>query len=346
MDKKQTTLYTAIALVFVALIIVLCSLVLDSYQMRILNLCGIYVTLGLSLNLIYGFTGLFSLGHAGFMAVGAYTTALLTMPPQVKQMNFFLEPIAPWLSQVQWSFLPALIAAGVLTAIIGFLIAAPVLKLRDDYLAIATLGFSEIIRIIFTNTQNITNGPLGLKGIPIITDIWWSWGSAAFFTLFMVTFVKSSYGRAFKAIKNDEIAASSLGINVFSHRLLSFTIGSFMAGVGGGLLANLMGTIDPLMFRFLLTFNVLLIVVLGGLGSITGTVISALVVTIGTEYLRFLDEPMNLLIVKTNGLPGLRMVIFSGLLMAVILFYRSGLMGNKEFSWQWVLRNIFRKKGI
>lgn len=343
MENKKKTLYNAIAIGVIIIVFIILNAVLDSYQLRIFNLCGIYVTLGLSLNLIYGFTGLFSLGHAGFMAVGAYTTALLTMPASVKQMNFFLEPIAPWLGQIEWGFFPSLIMAGLCAAAVGFLIGAPVLKLRDDYLAIATLGFSEIIRIIFTNTQNITNGSLGLKGIPINTNIWWSWGVAAFFTVFMILLVKSSYGKAFKAIKEDEIAAEAMGINLFRHKVLSFTVGSFMAGVGGGLLANLMGTIDPLMFRFLLTFNVLLVVVLGGLGSITGTVISAVVVTIFMEYLRFLDQPMNFLFVKTNGLPGLRMVIFATLLMMVILFYRTGLMGNKEFSWDWILNLSWRR---
>ncbi len=210
------------------------TLIFDSYQLRIVNLCGIYITLGLSLNLIYGFTGLFSLGHAGFMAVGAYTTALLTMPPQLKEMNFFLEPIVPWLANTEWSFLPALLMGGVLAAVVGFLIGAPVLKLKDDYLAIATLGFAEIIRIIFTNTQNITNGPLGLKGLPPYTTIWWSWGIAFVSILFMVDLFKGSYGRAFRAIREDEVAAETMGINLFRHKILSFTIGSFMAGVGGG----------------------------------------------------------------------------------------------------------------
>ncbi len=310
----------------------------DSYILRIVNLCGIYVTLALSLNLIYGFTGLFSLGHAGFMAIGAYTTALLTMSPAQKSMNFFLEPIVPWLANVEWSFLPALMMGGLVAAAAGFLIGAPALKLKDDYLAIATLGFAEIIRIIFTNTQSLTNGPLGLKGLPPYTNIWWSWGIAFVSILFMINLFKGSYGRAFKAIREDEVAAEAMGINLFRHKILSFTIGSFMAGVGGGLLGNLMGTIDPLMFRFLLAYNILLIVVLGGMGSITGTVISGIVITVLMEYLRFLDGPIDFLIFRTDGIPGLRMVIFSIMLMVVILFFQRGIMGNKEFSWDFLFK--------
>ncbi|AOT70447.1 branched-chain amino acid ABC transporter permease [Geosporobacter ferrireducens] len=316
----------------------------DSYKMRIVNLCGIYVILGLSLNLINGFTGLFSLGHVGFMAVGAYTAGLLTMSPAMKQMNYFMKPIVPFLADVEWPFLPALIMAGLVTALVGFLIGAPALKLRDDYLAIATLGFGEIIRVVFTNTQSLTNGALGLKGLPNHTNIWWTWGIAFFTILFMVFLVKGSYGKAFKAIREDEIAAEAMGISLFKHKVMSFTMGAFLAGIGGALLGNLLGTIDPNMFRFTLTFNILLIVVLGGIGSITGTVISAVVVTVAMEYLRVLDEAINLGFIRIEGIPGMRMVVFSLLLMIVILFYQNGLMGSNEFTWDWVLEKRFLKK--
>ena len=316
----------------------------DSYKMRIVNLCGIYVILGLSLNLINGFTGLFSLGHAGFMAVGAYTAALLTMSPEMKQMNYFMKPIVPFLAEVEWTFLPAIIMAGLVTALVGFLIGAPALRLRDDYLAIATLGFGEIIRVVFTNIQSVTNGALGLKGLPTHTNIWWTWGIALCTVIFMVLLIKGSYGKAFKAIREDEIAAEAMGISLFKHKVIAFTIGAFIAGVGGALLGNLLGTIDPNMFRFTLTFNILLIVVLGGIGSITGTVISAIVVTVSMEYLRVLDEAINFGSIRIEGIPGMRMVVFSLLLMIVILFYQNGLMGSNEITWDWFLEKKFLKK--
>jgi branched-chain amino acid transport system permease protein len=339
MNKK--ILNIASIIVFICLL-VLFNNTFDSYKLRILNLCGIYVILGLSLNLINGFTGLFSLGHAGLMAVGAYTSALLTMSPDLKEMNFFLKPIVPWLSNIQLPFLPALIISGLITALVGFLIGAPVLRLKDDYLAIATLGFSEIIRVIFTNTQSLTNGSLGLKGIPSYTNVWWSWGLAIATILFMIYFIKGSYGRAIKAIREDEIAAQAMGIDLFKHKIMAFAIGSFFAGIGGALLAHLLETIDPNMFRFILTFNILLIVVLGGIGSITGTVISAVIVTVALEFLRVLDGTMNLGFITIEGIPGLRMVVFSLLLMAVILFYQRGLMGTNEFSWDMLFKK--RKK--
>lgn len=324
--ENNKILYMIAALIGAFVLLFIFSKTLDSYKLRILNLCGIYVILGLSMNLINGFTGLFSLGHAGFMAIGAYTTALLTLPGAMKELNFFMKPIVPFLANVEWSFFPALLMGGILAALFGFLIGAPVLRLTDDYLAIATLGFSEIIRVVVTNTQSLTNGALGLKGIPESTNIWWSWGIAILTIVFMEFLIKGSYGKAFKAIRDDEIAAQSMGIDLFKHKILSFTIGSFLAGIGGGLLGNLLGTIDPNMFRFTLTFNILLIVVLGGLGSIKGTVVSAVIITILMEALRFLDESINIGFIHLEGIPGMRMVIFSILLMVVVIFKKEGLM--------------------
>ncbi len=342
---KKKNMLTLISIFAFIIVLFILNKTLGSYQLRIINLAGIYVILALGLNLINGFVGLFSLGHAGFMAVGAYTSALLTMSPESKEMNFFLEPIVPWLANIQLPFPIALLIAGIMAAIAGFIIGAPVLRLRDDYLAIATLGFSEIIRVIFTNTQRLTNGALGIKGLPYIgitgnasESIWWTWGLALVTIIFMVCLINGSYGRAFKAIREDEIAAEAMGINLFKHKMMAFVIGSFMAGVGGALLGHLMGTIDPLMFRFLLTFNIILIVVLGGIGSITGSVISAVVVTVAMEALRVLDGDMRIGNYIIKGIPGTRMVVFSALLMLIIIFYQRGLMGTNEFSWDWFLR--------
>lgn len=323
-NKRLKKALILLAITLVALFIM--NNVLDDYKLRILNLCGIYIILGLSMNLINGFTGLFSLGHAGFMAIGAYTVAILTMPPAMKEMNFFMKPIVPFLANIEMSFLPALIIGGLMAGLFGFLIGAPVLRLTDDYLAIATLGFAEIIRVVFTNTQSITNGALGLKGIPASTNVWWSWGVAIMTIFFMVFLMEGSYGKAFSAIREDEIAARSMGINLFTHKVMSFTFGSFLAGIGGGLLAALLGTIDPNMFRIVLTFNILLIVVLGGLGSIKGSVVSAIIVTIAMEALRFLDESINLGFIQLKGVAGMRMVIFSIILMAVVIFRKEGLL--------------------
>ncbi|WP_353093621.1 branched-chain amino acid ABC transporter permease [Tissierella praeacuta] len=333
-----------ILLIAVSLIVlILLNIFLDNYKVTIINLCAIYVILALSMNLINGFTGLFSLGHAGFMAIGAYTVAILTMPIATKEMNFYMKPMASFLLNLNMPFIFALIMGGLMAALFGFLIGAPVLKLTDDYLAIATLGFSEIIRILIINLQSITNGSLGLKGIPKLTisrriaeffgiaervNLLWAWSIAILTIVFMKLLMESSYGKAFKAIREDEIAARSMGINLFKHKVMSFTIGSFLAGIGGGLLAASLGTIDPTLFKFALTFNILLMVVLGGMGNINGTAIAAVIITVAMEALRFLDESMNLGFVVTPALPGLRMVVFSLILMLVVIFKKDGFMKN------------------
>ncbi len=330
-----------ILLVVAALVVlVVLNITLDSYKVRIINLCMIYIILGLSMNLINGLTGLFSLGHAGFMAIGAYTVALLTMTAEMKEMNFYMKPILPALLNLNLPFVLAVLMGGVVAAIFGFLIGAPVLKLTDDYLAIATLGFSEIIRIVIINLQDITNGALGLKGIPAKNadyiasmfggspkiNLLWAGAFAIATIVFMKLLMKGSYGKAFMAVREDEIAARSMGINLFKHKVLSFTLSSFLAGVGGALLAVSLGTISPEMFKLALTFNILLIVVLGGMGNINGTAISAIVITIAMEALRFLDGSLNLGFIVTPALPGLRMVVFSLLLMMVVIFKKDNII--------------------
>ncbi len=336
LDKKGQL--TLAALVLIALAIFLGDDNLSRFEIRILNLSAIFVILGVSMNLVIGFTGMFSLGHAGFMCVGAYTAAILTMTPESKTFIYYMIPIHPLLATVHWPIIPAIIMSGVVAAFFGLLIGIPVLRLRDDYLAIATLGFAEILRIIVTNTISITNGSLGLKDIPSVKSLWIYWGCAVITILMLTQLINSSWGRAFKAIRDNEIAAEAMGINLFRHKLLSFTIGAFLAGVSGALMAFLITSIDPTMFRFLFTFQILLIVVLGGMGSMTGTVIAGVVITVATEWLRFVESDMNILGFFTiPGVPGMRMVIFSILLLVVILFYRQGLMGTKEFNWNWLL---------
>lgn len=344
-QQRDKMLTIGAALLGLALLFVFES-TFDRFTMQIFKLCAINVILALSLNLINGFTGLFSLGHAGFMAVGAYTCAILSMSPDQKVSNYLLQPIVPWLANVHLPFLPALIVAGLLAGLIGWLLGVITLRLRDDYLAIATLGFSEIIRVVLTNAQAITNGSLGLKGLPRYTTMWWAWGTAIVITVFLVLLIKSSYGRAFKSIRDNEIAAEAMGIDVFGMKVMSFTISSALAGVAGGLLAHYLTTIDPKQFIFLKTFDILLIVVLGGVGSITGSIVAAIVVTVSMEALRFLDGPLNLGFMVTNGIPGLRMVFFSALLMIVVIFRQQGLMGTSEFSWDSLSRiGLLPKRG-
>ena len=319
----------------------------DAYLVRILNLAAINSVLALSLNLVNGFTGQFSLGHAGFMAVGAYTTSLLVMTPQMKQTVFFMEPMFSPLDRICIPFLPALLLGGVVACVFGILVGIPALRLKGDYLAIATLGFAEIIRLVLQNVRRLTNGALGLKGIPPVVNLWWTFGIGVAVFLFFRGFVRSSYGRALIAIRENETAAELMGIDIFRHKLLAFAISSFVTGVGGALMASLLTTIDPVMFKLPTTFQILLTVVLGGMGSLSGSVLAAFIVTFMTEFLRVVEEPMHLGAWTLQGVPGLRMVIFSALLVIVVVFYPRGLLGNKEISWESLsspVSRLFRRR--
>lgn len=334
MTQAARALLTVAALGVVGALLVWASRSGALYVVRILNVAAINAMLAVSLNIIYGLSGQFSLGHAGFMAIGAYATALLTMSPAQKEANFFITPIVPVLANLSLPFLPSLLVSGLLAAGLALLVGAPVLRLRGDYLGIATLGFAEIVRVVATNLQSVTNGPLGLKGIPENSHLGWTWGWAAATVFVACRLSNSSYGLALRAVRDDEVAAEAMGIGLLYHKLLAFGLGGFFAGVGGGLLAALLGTVDPKTFNFLLTFQILMMVVIGGLGSVSGSVVAAVLYTVLMELLRPIEEPHTFGAIQVPGIPGLRMVLFSVLLLVVILFWRQGLMGHRELSWE------------
>jgi branched-chain amino acid transport system permease protein len=345
MGAKTNTLLNLLAAALLGLFIWWAEDNLDGYMIQILNLIAVNVILALSLNLIYGFTGLFSLGHAGFMAIGAYVCSILILAPEQKEMLFILEPAYDWVQSAQAPFFVAVVAGGLTAALFAVLVGIPLLRLGDDYLGMATLGFAEIVRILAINLPRITNGALGFKGIPDHANLWWNFGWCLLTLYVTIRLIRSNSGNVFKAIRDDETAAKAMGIDVFRQKLLSFTIGAFFAGVGGALLGSLLATIDPKMFTFVLTFNVLMIVVTGGLGSITGSVLAGIVITILLEWLRFVENPVYFGDWELPGIPGMRMVVFSLALICIILFRREGFMGKREFSWDWALGRFFQKAG-
>jgi branched-chain amino acid transport system permease protein len=316
---------------------------LNGYQIQLLNLVAINAILALSLNFIYGFSGMFSLGHAGFMAVGAYVSALCILTPAQKEIIWFLEPIAGPLALLHTPFLVSVILGGLAAAFFSLLIALPVMKLGGDYLGIATLGFAEIIRVLMTNMVPITNGAIGLRGIPPYANIWVNYGWLLLTLFVLLSILRSNFGNVLKSIRDDEIVARTMGINTTVHRTVAFCLGGFFAGVGGALLGSLITTIEPKMFNFQLTFNILLIVVAGGLGSVTGSLVGSAAITLLLEWLRIVEYPTTIGFsflglfdvgpIQVPGIPGMRMVIFSIILMLIIIFRRQGLIGEREFSW-------------
>lgn len=321
-----------------------------NYAISIIERSMIYAVVAVSMNLLNGFTGLFSLGQAGFMALGAYVTAILTIPVDQRASVYYISGIHPAIANLHAPILVALILGGLVAAAFAALIGIPVLRLKSDYLAIATLGFAEIIRALISAPQldTITNGSYGLKSIPGFSSLFQVLALTVVCIGLMVLLINSSFGRMFKAVREDEIAAEAMGINLFKTKELSFVISSFFAGVSGGMLAMFMRSIDSKTFQVSLTYDILLIVVIGGIGSVTGSVLGAFLVTAGRELLRFFDEPLYIGSINIPLFrPGFRMVIFSILLMVVVLFYSRGLMGTSEFSWNGILgffRGLGKKK--
>ena len=333
MRFNTSTLLSILVMLLGGLLLWHADAFLGDYQIYIIKLIFINAILALSLNLISGFTGMFSLGHAGFMAIGAYVAALCVLTPEQKEMMWILEPIMPPFDQLFTPFWIAVLAGGFVSAVVALFIALPVLRLGDDYLGIATLGFAEIIRVLLTNMTPITNGALGIKGIPehatpVTCYIW------MLITLIVLArLLFGNFGNVLRCIRDNEIAADVMGINVFRYKVLSFCLGAFFAGVGGALLGSHLSTIDPKMFNFLLTFNVLMFVVAGGLGSLTGSLLGAGIITVLLEWLRILEEPMTIGSLEIPGVPGMRMVVFSLALLGIILFRREGIMGTRELTW-------------
>ena len=316
--KQKKWLSNVIILILVLALYVILSVliqanIINPYYSGILTMVCINVILAVSLNLATGFLGQLVLGHAGFMSVGAYAAALFTMYSGLPTMA---------------SFPLALLIGGIVAAAFGVIIGVPALRLKGDYLAILTLGFGEIIRVLILATP-FTGGAAGLSGIPLLTTFTYVFIVAILTVAVIFAFIHSRHGRAVIAIREDEIAAEAAGIHTTYYKLLAFVLAAFFAGIAGGLYAHHIGVLDPSKFDLNYSVEILSMVVLGGMGSITGSVVAAIVLTLLPELLRGFSE--------------YRMLIYSIILICVMLFKPSGLLGQHEFSLTKIL-NKFRGK--
>ena len=396
-EKRAGTLRAIFAILILLLLVILLENVSawipgmpavfspTSQLFTVLKKGAVYSLVAVSMNLLNGFTGLFSLGQAGFMLLGAYTYAILTVPMAAKEQVYYLYGG----SAVKFSLvdmfqslfgtagfggavsmicavLVGIVCAGLVAALFAALIGTPVLRLKSDYLAIATLGFAEILRAIFQwqTLGPITNGANMLKSFPTFADfnIKNAGGEVILrlstFVPFLlsilciaviVLLIHSSYGRAFKAIRDDEVAAEAMGISLFKHKMLSFVISSFFSGVGGALFAMYVSNAQAKAFTSTMTYEILLIVVIGGIGSISGSVIGTFLYVACSEWwLRFLDAETYIGSFKVPLLrSGFRMVVFSVVIMIIVLFFSQGIMGEKELTWAGIgglLRKLKPKK--
>jgi branched-chain amino acid transport system permease protein len=275
----------------------------NPYFLDIAVSCGINITLAVSLNLINGYTGQFSLGHAGFMAVGAYVAGMLT--------TSFGPVLLPVLAGQPWLlFMVALIAGGLAAALAGFIVGMPSLRLKGDYLAIVTLGFGEIIRVVLNNIDAV-GGPRGMIGIPAYTSLFWAFGLAAVTTYVVWSMVNSSHGRGFIAVADDEIAAEAMGINTTRYKIKAFLVGAFFAGLAGGMYAHFKQYIVPAGFGFDRSVEIVVMVILGGMGRTSGVIIAAILLTVLGEWLRQFGD--------------LRMILYSVLIIVLMILRPQGI---------------------
>ena len=371
-DKGKLITFIIIVAVMVLTIVLENTMKPTHILFTVIKKAAVYALVAVSMNLLNGFTGLFSLGQAGFMLLGAYTFALFTIPNAARNDVYYLWGGSSFNFSFQDMFagigcgptaslllgvLIAIICAGLVAAIFAYLIGLPVLRLKSDYLAIATLGFAEIIRAIFQwdKLGKVTNGANMLKNYPIFADFNVTNSSgevvlrlsafvpvliAGVCIMIIVLLINSSYGRAFKAIRDDEISAEAMGINLAKHKMQSFCISSFFAGVGGALFAMFATTVQAKTFTSAMTYEILLIVVIGGIGSVSGSCIASFLYVACSEWwLRFLDNSQTIGSWQVPLLRnGFRMVVFSIIIMIIVLFFRQGMMGDKE------LPDLFNRK--
>ncbi|MFT3926468.1 MAG: branched-chain amino acid ABC transporter permease [Myxococcales bacterium] len=304
------------------------------YVLRIILFCGINSILAVGLNLINGTTGQFSIGHAGFMAVGAYTTAFMVIqlenvlfPGHAGQLSFL---------EVALVFTPSLLAGALLAGASGLLVGIPSLRLRGDYLAIVTLGFGEILRLLFNNATFL-GGATGYSGqrslgLPIYTDFFWTFAWALLVITLLNNLTHSSYGRALRAIRDDEIAAEACGIPTTRLKVLAFSLSAAAAGVAGGLFAHLQSTIRPDDFKFDRSIDMIVMIIVGGLGSVTGAILGALFVGVTLELSRDLQE--------------YRLVIYALLLILLMVFRPQGLLGRYELQLGGLFKRMARREQV
>ena len=349
-NNKTGMIATAVVLAVLLAACIAVDAALPSYHIAItvIKKATVYALVAVSMNLLNGFTGLFSLGQAGFMLLGAYSYAILTIPVakragvyqyfdggwiQFSLPEIFSGALGDTVGSVVGMLL-ALLVGGILAALVAYLIGLPVLRLKSDYLAIATLGFAEILRAFFQwdKLGPLTNGSNLLQSYPTFSHATPYVILAGLMIAVIVLLINSTYGRAFKAIRDDEVAAEAMGINLARHKRLAFCISSFFAGVGGGLFAMFANQAQAKVFTTAMTYEILLIVVIGGIGSISGSCIAAFLYVAASEWwLRFLDTETYIGSFKVPFLrTGFRMVVFSVIIMVVVLFFRKGIMGDKE----------------
>jgi branched-chain amino acid transport system permease protein len=317
------------------------ALFAGDYIQRIVIIIGINVILVVGLNLSNGFTGVFSLGHVGFMAIGAYAASLLTLPVSLKAVN--LPNLPPWLAQLALPFLPATLIGGALAMVVAFLVGLSLMRLKGAYISVATLGFMVIVQVVLVNWDQVTRGARTFAGVPPHTTIWnvWIWAALSIYAVWRIG--ASAFGRDMRAARDNEVAARSLGISVIRSRLLAFCLSAFLTGVAGSLWAHFITSFSPKSFFFAQAFNVITMLIIGGLGSVSGSVIGVFLITVFSELLRNAERGFDLGAFRIPPIYGASQILMAVLFVLVIIYRPAGLMGGREIEIRKLLQRIKRR---
>jgi branched-chain amino acid transport system permease protein len=314
------------------------------WQGIIINL-GLYIILVAALNLSNGFTGVFSLGHIGFMALGAYTSAILTLP--IDKKDSYLPKLPEWLSTVHVDamigpfpagFLVSTIIAAILVSLVALVVGLVLMRLNGNFVSVATLGFLVIVRVVLVNADDFTRGSRTFSNVTSYTDLWWvyAWVLIALYVVWRLKY--SAYGRAMFAQREDTVAAQSVGIVIMRPRLLGFVVGAFFTAVVGSLYAHFLTSFSPKAFYFDITFRVITMLVVGGMGSVTGSVVGPIAVTVISEILRRIED--------ATLLYGISQIVLAVLFILIIVFRPGGLMGDREIDFSWFTRRKVPKPAV
>ncbi len=342
-SQSKILLKYAACLIGLALLLFALERYLPSFWLTLFLLFGINTILAVSLNITNGWTGLFSLGHGGIMLVGAYAAAFLTLPVAFKKDLIGLQ-LPSFILDTQLPFLPSLILGGIVGCVFGVVLALPALRLKGMYFLLATLGFNFITITIAENIPKITNGPMGLRQFPAHTNIWWVWGLAILMIYIAFRLKQSFIGRAFIAIGKDEEMAEHMGINLLKYKVYAFAVSTFFTAIGGVLWVHLILNLYPRVFGLHLVFNVVTMIVIGGLGSISGAVIGAAIITGFTEVLAPIEEGFSLFgLLEVPRMLGLTTLILALFLIVILVLRPQGIMGEGEFNLKWIKRAFTRR---
>jgi branched-chain amino acid transport system permease protein len=320
---------TLVAIAVVALIVWALPQLVNDYIVRVVIVMCISGVLVASMGLGNGFTGVFSLGHVGFVAVGAYVSGILSLSQAAK--HSYLPDLPGWLSGITLSFLPATIVAGLVCVVLALIVGAPLMRLSGYFVSVATLGFLIIVNVVLINAVDFTRGARTFTGVPLETTLAWAAGWLVLTVIVLARVVYSPTGRRYLSVREDVIAARAVGIKVLPARLSAFALGAFFAGVGGSLYGHYLGSFSPASFYMAYTFSLISMLVIGGMQSISGALVGVVVVTVLSEVLRNLERGLDFGAFAIPPLYGASQIVLGIIFILIMIFRPSGIMGDREF---------------